>query len=340
MPDPRPLVIAHRGASGYLPEHTLAAYELAARQGADYLEPDVVATRDGVLVARHENEISGTTDIADRPRFADRRTTKVVDGREVTGWFTEDLTLEELRTLRARERLPHLRGTDRDGEHPVATLAEIVDLRGRLSAELGREIGLYIETKHPTYFAGLGLALEEPLLAELDRAGLEGPGAPVFLQCFELTNLRRMRHRLGSGLRQVFLASAPDRVPYDLVVAGTPTSYRELLGDEGMARLAGDVDGIGPAREMVVPRTPEGALGRPTRLVERAHRAGLVVHPWTLRAENHFLPPALHGPGGESAHGDLAAEATAYLEAGVDGFFTDHPDLGVSARDRWAAAGS
>lgn len=335
MPTPTPIVIAHRGASGYLPEHTLAAYELAARQGADYLEPDVVPTRDGVLVVRHENDISGTTDVAEHPELADRRTTKVVDGREITGWFTEDLTLAEIRTLRARERLPHLRGTTHDGRYDVATLDDVLALRERLALELGREIGVYVEAKHPTYFAGLGLALEESLLAALRHAGLDRPEAPAFVQCFELGTLRRLRHELGAQVRQVFLATGFDDTPRDEVAAGTTRTYGELLAPDSLTALQDTVDGLGPRATMLLPHddaSPTG-LGPPTTLLADAHAAGLVVHPWTFRAENHFLPAPVHGPGDEAAHGDLTAYLMTHLEAGVDGIFTDHPDLGVAARD-------
>ncbi|WP_130013640.1 glycerophosphodiester phosphodiesterase family protein [Serinicoccus sediminis] len=344
MPTASPLVLAHRGASGSLPEHTLAAYALAARQGADYLELDLVATRDGTLVARHENDIRGTTDVARHPGLAGRRRRALVDGTTVDGVFTEDLDLGELRTLRARERLPRLRGTDRDGEWPVPTFPEIIALRAELSEELGRELGLYVELKHPTHFAAAGLPLEERMLADLEAAGLTGPEAPVWVQCFEPGSLRRLREELGCRLRQVLLATAPQDVPADLVAAGDPRTYAELLSPEGLAGLVGYVDGLGPRKQMVLPWSPDGTLGEPTPLVADAHAAGLVVHAWTFRAENEFLPPALRrDPAGRSGdadggappppatHGDLAAEVRQHLEAGVDGIFTDHPDLVVQA---------
>lgn len=331
---PEPVLIAHRGASGDRPEHTLAAYELAARWGADYLEPDLVATSDGHLVSRHENEISGTTDIADRSEFAHRRTSKTVDGQVVTGWFTEDLTLDELRSLRCRERLPTLRpaNTAYDGQFPVPTLAEILDLRTRLSVELGRQIGIYPETKHPTYFRTLGLPLEEPLVAALTAAGLNRPGAPVFVQSFELGNLQALRQDLGLMVPLVLLAE--DRgAPYDLRAAGDPRSFADLLTPRGLAELATCVQGIGPHKDLVVARTPDGGLGEPTSLVADAHAVGLVVHPWTFRRENAFLPADLRSPGDDPASaGHVVEEIRAHLAAGVDGFFTDHPDLGVAAR--------
>lgn len=325
------MVIGHRGASGHRPEHTLASYELAARLGADYLEPDVVATRDGVLVCRHENEISGTTDIADRPEFARYRTTKVVNGAEVTGWFTEDLTLDQLRSLRAVERIPGLRmaNTAYDGEFDVPTLAEVLALRAEMVAELGRPIGVYIETKAPSYFASLGLALEEPLVADLEAAGLTGTGddparPSVYVQSFELGNLRRLRRELGVRHPLVFLTEAAG-APWDLRARGDRRTFDDLLTPRGLEELAADVDGIGPDKRRVIPWTADGRLGEPTSLVADAHAAGLVVHPWTFRAENAFLPADFRSAGPDGAPGDLAGELTAYLEAGVDGYFTDHP---------------
>ncbi|USQ78434.1 glycerophosphodiester phosphodiesterase [Ornithinimicrobium faecis] len=331
---PEPILIAHRGASGARPEHTLAAYELAARLGADYLEPDLVATADGHLVARHENEISTTTDIADHPEFADRATSKVIDGHTVTGWFTEDLTLAELRTLRCRERLPDLRpgNTAYDGQFTVPTLEEILDLRARLSAELGRDLGVYPETKHPTHFRDIGLPLDEPLVAVLERAGLNEDGAPVFLQSFELGNLIHLRRDLGARAPLVFLAEAAG-APYDFVAAQDPRTFADLLTPAGLAELARWVDGIGPHKDLVIAPGADGTLGEPTSLVTDAHEARLVVHPWTFRRENAFLPTDLRGAGGDpGAAGDVVAEIRAHLAAGVDGFFTDHTDLGVQAR--------
>lgn len=333
----RPLVVGHRGASGYRPEHTLAAYELAARMGADYIEPDLVATRDGVLVARHENEISGTTDVATRPEFADRRTTKTVDGVAYTGWFTEDFTLRELQTLRAVERIPAVRqeNTIHDGLYQVPTLAQVLDLRAALSKELKREIGVYPEIKHPTYFRSIGLPLEEPLVRTLKQARINDRDDPVFVQSFELTPLQRLRGELGLRVPTVFLTGGSG-APYDLVAAGDPRTYADLTTRRGLQSISGFVDGLGPEKNQVVPRTADGALGQPTTLVRDAHRAGLTVHPYTVRAENQFLPPALRSNAVASDYGDVIAEVHALLDAGVDGFFTDNPDLGVLARDTWS----
>ncbi len=332
------IVICHRGATGYRPEHTLAAYELAARMGADYVEPDVVSTRDGVLVARHENEISGTTDVAGRPEFADRRTTKTIDGVPLTGWFTEDFTFAELRTLRAVERLPDVReeNTLYNGLYQVPTLDEVLELRDRLAKELGRDIGVYIETKHPTYFDALGLSLEEPLVADLREAGLDRPKAPVFVQSFETTNLRELD---ASGLRVplVQLLSATGG-PYDLVAAGTPRTYAELAGAEGMREIATYADGVGPDKNQVIPVNADGTLGTPTPLVADAHAAGLLVHPYTFRNENNFLPLALREGPAPDDYGRALEEYAAFWAAGIDGMFTDNPDTGVVSRELFEAA--
>ncbi|MDI1462309.1 glycerophosphodiester phosphodiesterase [Catellatospora sp. KI3] len=324
----RPLVIGHRGASGYRPEHTLASYELAARTGADFIEPDLVSTADGVLVARHENEISGTTDVAAHPEFAARRTTKTIDGISVTGWFTEDFTLAELKTLRAVERLPAVRqrNTVYNGLFEVPTFEEVLELRERLSRELRREIGVYPETKHPTYFAGIGLALEGPLVAALRRHGLDRRDAPVFVQSFEAANLRRLRTELRIKAPLVFLAGAG--APF-----GDPRPYADYLSPAGLAELAGFVQGIGPEKTMVIARRADGTLGEPTPLIADAHRAGLKVHPYTFRAENQFLPADLRTGTAPAEYGRLLDELAAYLAAGVDGYFTDNPDLGVLARN-------
>lgn len=334
----QPLVVGHRGASGYRPEHTLASYELAARMGADYIEPDLVSTKDGVLVARHENEISGTTDVAERPEFADRQTTKTIDGNQVTGWFTEDFTLAELKTLRAKERLPQLRqeNTIYDGLYEVPTFAEVLELRASLSKELGREIGVYPETKHPTYFQSIGLPLEPGVVAALKDAGLNKAKAPVFVQSFELTNLQQLRTELGLKTKTVFLTGA-NGAPYDLVAAGDPRTYADLLTAEGLASMSSFVDGIGPEKSQVIPRNPDGTLGTPTDLVDKAHAAGLTVHPYTFRAENNFLPVDYRIGANPADYGKIIDEIKAYLATGIDGFFTDQPDIGVVAVEQFLA---
>jgi len=327
-----PLVIGHRGASAYRPEHTLAAYRLAIAQGADFIEPDLVSTRDGVLVARHENEISGTTDVAERPEFADRRTTKTIDGVEVTGWFTEDFTLAELRTLRARERLPELRvdNTVFDGLYRVPTFAEVLDLARRY------DVGVYPETKHPTYFDSIGLSLEEPLVAALRRAGWDDADDPVFVQSFETANLRELDEEIDTPLVQLIGGSG---APYDLVAAGDERDYLDLVTRRGLAEIASYADGIGPDKGLVVPRDDADELAEPTRLVRRAQRQGLLVHPYTFRPENVFLPAELRegdpeAEGYAGARGDAEAELRLFYLLGVDGVFADAPDVAVAVRER------
>ncbi|WP_182524430.1 glycerophosphodiester phosphodiesterase [Nocardioides dongkuii] len=330
-----PIVVAHRGASGYRPEHTLAAYRLAIRMGADYVEPDLVSTRDGVLVARHENEISGTTDVAAHPEFADRRTTKTIDGRPVTGWFTEDFTLAELKTLRAVERLPQVRpdNTRYDGRFEVPTLVEVLQMVREESRGARRTIGVYPETKHPTYFDSIGLSLEEPLVRTLDRFGLDRKRSKVIVQSFETANLRELDHLTDVPLAQLVDASG---APYDLVAAGDDRTYDDLLTRAGLRRIARYADGIGAHKNRVLPRDPAtGATGRPSDVVRDAHRAGLVVHVWTVRDENQFMATNFQRGTDPNAKGDVRAEVVTLLDAGVDGIFADHPDSAVDALEDW-----
>jgi len=319
------LVIAHRGASGHRPEHTLEAYALAVEQGADVIEPDLVMTRDGVLVARHENEISETTDVAAHPAFADRRTTKTIDGEEVTGWFTEDFSLAELKTLRAIERLPALRPESAafDGRFEIPTFDEVLALAARLGDARGRSVGLYPETKHPTFFRRIGLPLEAPLVGALHAAGLSGADDPAWVQSFEVGNLELLRGM--TRLRLVQLAM-PGAAPADRPEA----SYEAMMTPDGLATVATYADAIGVARAMVL--DPETLA--PTPLVADAHAAGLDVHVWTVRAENVFLPPPLRRGDDPAGHGDLAGEVRALAEAGVDGLFSDFPGLAVAALGR------
>jgi glycerophosphoryl diester phosphodiesterase len=323
-----PLVTGHRGASGYRPEHTLASYRLAAKLGADFIEPDLVSTRDGVLVARHENEIGGTTDVADHPEFADRRTTKVIDGVSLTGWFTEDFTLAELKTLRAKERIPDLRpaNTAYDGRFEVPTFQEVLALRKRLSKRLGRPIGVYPETKHPTYFRGIGLPLEEPLVRTLRRNGLDRKKAPVFVQSFETGNLRALDRVLKVPLVQLLAAKTARP-------AGDTRTYAELATPAGLADIATYADGVGPSKDYIVPRNADGSSAAPTTFVDDAHDAGLLVHPYTFRRENTFLPLELRSSADPAGIGDLAAEIRQFLDLGIDGFFTDNPDIGRAVVD-------
>jgi glycerophosphoryl diester phosphodiesterase len=325
----RPLIIGHRGASGYRPEHTLASYRLAAELGADYVEPDLVSTSDGVLVARHEPEISGTTNVADHPEFANRKTTKVIDGTTFTGWFTEDFTLAELKTLRAKERLPDLRpqNTRFDGRFEIPTFQEILDLRERLSRQLHRQIGVYPETKHPTYFRSIGLPLEPKLVSALNRNGLNDRRAPVFVQSFEQNNLRALRSQLRVPLVQLLDAK-------NVHPAGDPhnPTYGELATPAGLRSIARYADGVGPSKDYIVPRNPDQSSGTPTSFVRDAHAAGLVVHPYTFRRENVFLPLELRSSTKDADIGDLKSEIRQFFALGVDGVFTDNADIGVAAR--------
>jgi glycerophosphoryl diester phosphodiesterase len=289
----RPIVIAHRGASCYRPEHTLEAYALAIEMGADYIEPDLVITRDGVLVARHENEIGGTTDVA--VKFPGRRVTRVIDGDSVTGWFTEDFTLAELRTLRARERTAS-RSKEFDGRFLIPTFEEVLALADSAGRRRGRPVGVYPETKHPSYFRGIGLPLEPPMLAALRAHGLDRRDAPVFIQSFEEQNLRELRRQ--TRIRLIHLISRAPQI--------TPDGLREI------ARYA---DGIGPNTRMVV----SAVAGDPVPpLVADAHAAGLLVHVWTLRPEPGSLPSRYSG--------DPLAEVRELAKLGVDGMFGDCPD--------------
>lgn len=323
-----PLVIAHRGASGYRPEHTLEAYRLAIALGADFIEPDLVVTADGVLVARHENELSSTTDVADRAEFVARRTTKEVAGHVVTGWFVEDFTAAELRRVRARERLPRLRQRNQlyDGRSTVPTLAEIVALARRESARLGRPIGVYPETKLATYFAGLGLPHEDTLLADLE---LGGPEVPVFIQSFEPWSLRRLTGRTSAPLVQ--LVDVVGRPP-DFELAGDHRTYADLVTPDGLREVSAYAQVLGAHKSLLIPRRADGSLGEPSGLDVRAREAGLAVHAWTFRNENAFLP-AEHRRGAQNQDfGDAFGEYAAFLRLGVDGLFTDHPDTAVAAR--------
>ena len=304
---PRPLLIAHRGFPGLRHEHTRSSYDLAIDEGTDYIEPDIVATKDGHLVVRHENEISGTTDIADHREFADRRTTKTVDGNSLTGWFTEDFTLAELKTLRTRERIPDIRphNTDLPGEQ-ILTFDEVVQIAGEGSARRGATVGIYVETKHPSYFAGIGLDLNDLLIDDLESRGLNSEEAPVIVQSFESGNLREF----------------DARSPLFLVRLISPKQRDELDNLDDIATFA---DAIGPQKDLVIPRDANGRLGRPTDLVERSHAAGLDVHIWTMRDEPRFLP----------ADCTAAQEYAVFFDAGIDGLFSDWTTTAVAARLAW-----
>jgi len=315
------IIIAHRGASGERPEHTIASYTRAIEQGADYIEPDLVLTKDGVLVARHENEISETTDVADKPEFADRKTTKTIDGHKMTGWFTEDFTLAELKTLRAKERLPQLRKDNMafDGQFEIPTFEEILTLAK------AHNVGVYPETKHPSYFASIGLPHEAPLLAMLARFGHVTKDAPIFIQSFEVENLKALRPKTKLRLIQLMDETGSPADRSDL-------TYKQMASAEGLKIVATYADGVGPNKAMVIPRTLIGNLGTPTTLVADAHKVGLAVHPWTFRRENYFLPLAQKSGIDPRSIGDVEAEMKAFLATGIDGIFSDNVAEAVSAR--------
>ena len=358
-----PIVIGHRGASGELPEHTIAAYALAIEQGADFIEPDLVATKDGVLVARHENALAqlsagiailepdpenpgnfviveATTDVAERPEFADRLTTKIIDGRPITGWFTEDFTLEELKTLKARERLPELRGTESDDLYEVPTLEEIIDLVKQVEEQTGREIGIYPETKHPTYFAeeGILLGTTENINLSLGELLIETlvendfiDSDRIFIQSFEVSNLQELNDTImpaaGVDLPLVQLLGGGG-APYDFIVGGDDRTYADLATAQGLAEIATYAEGIGPSKRLIVPIDDEGNLLDPTSLVDDAHDAGLLVHPYTFRNEEVFLAADYDTPEDEYEQ---------FISLGVDGFFTDFPETGDFVRDQVTA---
>lgn len=323
MPRARPLVIGHRGAPGYRPEHTRSSYELALAMGVDAVEPDVVFTKDAVAVVRHENEISGTTDVADRPEFADRRTTKPVDGVPQTGWFTEDFTWAELSTLRCRERLPQLRPDSAafDDTEPPLRLRELLDLVAAASRAQGREIGVVLEIKHATVFGGLGFDVAELIAGELRDAGWADGRHALYVESFESTVLRHLR-ALGIPATYVYLVEA-DGAPFDLVAVDrdAATPYREQVGADGLARLAQEVDGISVDKAMLLTPSP---------LVDDAHAHGLTVFTWTCRPENAFLSPGFRRGAEDAAFGDYRGEWRRLADAGVDGVFVDHADLGVA----------
>ncbi|MCM2577092.1 glycerophosphodiester phosphodiesterase [Streptomyces meridianus] len=330
---PVPTVIAHRGTSGYRPEHTLGSYQLALDMGADVIEQDLVPTKDGHLVCRHENDITATTDVSEHPEFAGRRTTKSVDGSSITGWFTEDFTLAELKTLRAKERIPGNRqhNTLYNGRWEVPTFVEVLEWAERKGRERGRPVWLHVETKHPTYFRKLGLGLEEPLAKLLRRYGRHKHNSAVFLQSFEPSSIQRLDRLVDSRL-VVLLSKASSR-PWDFVEAGDPRTVADLVKPEGLEWIAGFAQGIGPDLGLVIPRDSTGHLGTPTTLVRDAHAAGLILHPYTMRNENTFLPADFRRGSDPNAYGDAFGAFKKYFETGIDGIFSDNCDTALLARD-------
>ncbi|MBX9745998.1 MAG: glycerophosphodiester phosphodiesterase [Hyphomonadaceae bacterium] len=325
----RPIVIAHRGASAYRPEHTLSAYRLAIQQGADYIEPDLVMTRDGVLVCRHENEISGTTDVAERPEYADRRKEKTVDGVTATGWWVEDFDLGELRDLRCKERLPQLRPDNiaYDGQDYIPTFMDALNLAQQAG------VGIYPELKHPTFLREQGLDAPAALVNAVQQMGGQAAADIIFVQCFETGAIETLA-RMSSIRWQCVQLLSSSGGPWDR----RDTTYAEMLTDDGMRAMRDrGVMGLGVEKSLVIPRDASGRSLTATDLVSRAHAHGFVVHPWTMRPENYFLPVDLrrgdaNAPDYMRQHGDFDAELRAFYAAGVDGVFSDAPDAAVAAR--------
>lgn len=351
----KPLIVGHRGASGYRPEHTLEAYKLAIEQGVDFIEPDLVATKDGVLIARHEPIMSGTTDVASRPEFASRKTTRKLDGVETSDWFAGDFTLAEIKTLRAKQAFAD-RDQSHNGKYEIPTFQEVIDLAKSESARLGRTIGIYPETKHPIFHAAIGLPLEDRLLDALKAAGWTEKSSPVIIQSFETANLKYLRSKTKVRLFQLvdaddvdkdggIVLAAPFDKPYDFVVTGDKRSFKDLVTAEGLKEIATYADGVAPWKPYLMPgKQVIGADGKPqdlnkdgtiderdrvllpaTDVVKNAHAAGLQVHSWTFRSEPKRLA--------SNFNGDPAAEYRAFLALGIDGLFSDFPDTAVKARD-------
>ncbi len=334
-----PIVIGHRGASGYRPEHTLAAYELAIDMGVDFIEPDLVSTKDGVLVARHENEISGTTDVEEHAEFAHLKTTKTIDSDAITGWFTEDFTLAQLKTLRAKERIPQRRPQNiaYNGQYTIPTLQEIIDLVAQKNREfekdkIKRRVGIYPETKHPTYFDSIGLSLEEPLVEVLHRNGYRSKNDLVIIQSFEVASLKELRRMTGLRIAQLIDATGK---PYDFVASSDTRTYADMIAPAGLAQIATYADAIGAHKNLILPRDKTKRLLPATTLIRDAHAAGLVVHAWTFRSENFFLPGDYQSSADSNATGNTKAEYDRFYNLGIDGVFSDHPDHAVAARNRF-----
>jgi glycerophosphoryl diester phosphodiesterase len=331
-------LFGHRGAPALRPEHTLASYAKAIADGADYVEPDLVCTKDGVLVIRHENNMSETTDVAKRPEFAAKRTTKTIDGAKQTGWFVDDFTLAELKTVRCIERLPGVRpaNTAYDGQFQIVTFEEMIDFVAAEAATRGRLIGLVPEIKNSTYFASVGLPMEDRFLKVL-AAHEYTRRAPVEIQSFEIANLKYLRGKLGkpSNVRLMQLVGEAGQRPADMVAAGQATTFDELTTAEGMKAIARYADVIAPPTRSIIPLQKDGKLGPPTRFVADAHAAGLLVHIWTFRPENLFLAADFRNGGAPNARNPegSVAEMRRYIATGIDGFFTDDPALGRRAID-------
>ena len=330
-------VIAHRGASACHPEHTRAAYMRAILDGADFIEPDLVMSRDGVLIARHGNELGASTDVAKRQAYVSRQTKKEIDGETIDGWFCEDFSIDELRTLRAREPLPTLRSGAEDGLHSLMTFDEIIQLAKDASTGLGRNIGVIPELKHSSYFRSIGLDLELALLAAWKRHEYLR-SAPFGIQSFEIGNLKRLREAFGARAGNVFLVQLIGEIdgePFDQRQSShVKSSYADMISPRGLADIACYAEVVAPHKQLIVPlESASGFFGDPTSLVADAHAAGLAVHAWTCRPENHFLPSQLRGssdPAQRCESGSIR-EMLSLFDAGVDAIFTDDAALGRKA---------
>ncbi|KAJ0181227.1 hypothetical protein K1T71_003312 [Dendrolimus kikuchii] len=301
---------------------------------ADYVEPDLVMTKDKHLIARHDNELSLTTDVSERLEFASRYRNQTVDGKEISGWFTEDFTLEEIKSLRAIERIPHIRpGNARmDGSFRIPTFQEIIDLAKSMQISQKRLIGIYPEIKHSTHFSQLGLAMEESVVETLHRNGYHGPNAPVYIQSFEVNNLKELKTMTSLRLLQLY-ESDKSLQPFDQAEAGTGLTYEEMSTPRGLLEVATYAYAVGPEKSYIIPRDTSNRLGNKTSFVDDAHAAGLKVHPYTFRAENAFLPVNYQTQDrSPSAIGDFTSEIRTYLDTGIDGLFSDHPDIPARLR--------
>ncbi|MGW2832890.1 glycerophosphodiester phosphodiesterase [Streptomyces sp. NPDC001286] len=330
---PKPIVIGHRGTAGYRPEHTFGSYDLALDMGADIVEAgDLCPTKDGHLVCRHEPEIGGTTDVADHPEFAGRRTTKVLDGVSTTGWFTEDFTLAELKTLRAIERIPANRphNTLYNGRWEIPTFEEVLQWQDEQTRRRGKQVWIYPETKHPTYFRKLGLGLEERVAKLLHKRGKDRRNSPVILQSFEPTSIQRLNKLVDNPL--VVLLSGATTRPWDFVESGDPRTVADLITPKGLREIAGYAQGIGPTLDLVITKKADGSLDKETTLVSDAHKVGLILHPYTMRNENPFLPAEYRKGTDADAYGDAFGAFKRYFATGIDGVFTDNADTGLLAR--------
>ena len=333
---PRPLIFGHRGASALRPEHTLASYAKAIADGADYVEPDLVSTKDGVLVARHEAFLSETTDVASHPEFASRKTRKTIDGETHEGWFVDDFTLAELKTLRAVERIPQYRpgSAQYNGMYQVATFEEIIDFVAAESAARGRIVGIVPELKHSTYFASVGLPLEDRFLAIIAAHDYTRRN-PIEIQSFEVANLKYLRGKLGrrANLRLMQLVIGENVRPMDVAAAGGTLTFAQMCTPAGLRDIAQYADVVAPPTRSIIPLNKDGTLAAPSSLVDDAHKAGLRVEPWTFRPENHFLAADFRNSAGDAVRNEAGsiAEIKRYIATGIDGFFTDDPALGRAA---------